>query len=199
MVIIKYAGLIGTFLFWLMVIINGFIYPNYSHTSQFISELGAIGAPSAFIINFFGIIPFGVGILFHSMHIFQKGPSNKSRYFTIGFLALSGSLFVVAGLYNCDVRCSFIDISREGLVHNIAAMFAFLFAVLGMISMGIGSIVESWKRNTKIIFNSLSLLGVILFLVIAFEGIDSPFRGVYQRVFLINFSIWIGWTTFKRD
>tara|TARA_R110000868_G_scaffold259361_1_gene517104 strand:- start:3323 stop:3949 length:627 start_codon:yes stop_codon:yes gene_type:complete len=193
---LKYAGITGAILFWLMVIINGFIYPNYSHLSQFISELGAMEAPLAFIINYGGIVPFGVGILFHSLYLLKEGPSNKTRFFTLIFLGLSGILFVIAGFYNCDARCSFEGISTEGLIHNISAMFAFLLAVFAMISFGIGSLFELEKLSSKIILNVLSLLSIVGFLVIAFEGIESPIRGVYQRVFLINFSIWIGTSSF---
>lgn len=188
---VKYAGTVGTILFWLMVIVNGLIYPGYSHVNQFISELGAMEAPLAFLINYAGIIPFGIGIFLHSLYTFKYGPSNKSRFTTLIFLAISGLLFVVAGLYNCDVRCSFEDISTEGLIHNIAAMFAFLLAVLAMISFGIGIIFEKLQPNRKILFNILSVLAIILFLIIAFEGIDSPVRGIYQRAFLINFSVWL--------
>ena len=188
---IKYAVITGIILFWLMVIINGFIYPGYSHVSQFISELGAMEAPFTFIINYFGILPFGVGIALQGFYLFKRGPSNKSRFFTSIFLLLSGFLFVIAGLYNCDVRCSFENISTEGLIHNIAAMFAFLLGVMAMISFGIGILFEKLKLTWKTSFNIISLLAVLLFLVIAFEGIDSPVRGIYQRAFLINFSVWL--------
>lgn len=188
---LKYAGITGTLLFWLMVIINGFIYPGYSHINQFISELGAMGAPLAFIINYAGIIPFGIGIALHSFYVYKSGPSNKSRFTTLTFLATSGLLFIVAGFYNCDARCSFEDISTEGLIHNIAAMFAFLLAVLAMISFGIGILFEKLQLTQKILFNIFSVFAIILFLVIAFEGINSPVRGIYQRAFLINFSVWL--------
>lgn len=195
---IRYAGITGTILFWLMVFINGYIYPGYSHFSQFISELGAMEAPLAFLINYAGIIPFGIGIFLHSLYTFKYGPSNKSRFTTLICLAVSGILFVVAGLYNCDVRCSFEDISTEGIIHNISAMFAFLLAVFAMISFGVGFIFEKLKPNRNILFNLISVIAIILFLIIAFEGIDSSLRGVYQRAFLINFSIWIIISTYRK-
>jgi hypothetical membrane protein len=41
---------------WLVVtiLIAGLFYPDYSHVSQYMSELGATGAPNAWLVNYFG-------------------------------------------------------------------------------------------------------------------------------------------------
>ena len=46
------TGLLGALAVVLLTVVGGAHFPNYSHASQFISELGADGAPHARLINF---------------------------------------------------------------------------------------------------------------------------------------------------
>jgi hypothetical protein len=44
----------------LLIVLGGAAFPGYSHTSQFISELGATGAPHEKLVRFAGFLPAGV-------------------------------------------------------------------------------------------------------------------------------------------
>ena len=44
----------------LAIVVAGALHPEYSHLSQFVSELGAAGAPNPGILNFGGLVPAGV-------------------------------------------------------------------------------------------------------------------------------------------
>jgi hypothetical membrane protein len=50
----------GALAVFLLTVIGGANFPNYSHASQFISELGASGAPNARVINLAGFLPAGL-------------------------------------------------------------------------------------------------------------------------------------------
>ena len=52
--ILAICGIIAPIIFAIIVIIAGFLRPDYSHLTDFVSELGAVGAPNAIIqrINF---------------------------------------------------------------------------------------------------------------------------------------------------
>lgn len=45
--VVLFSAILGTQLIFLITVLGGANFPNYSHASQFISELGAFGAPNA--------------------------------------------------------------------------------------------------------------------------------------------------------
>ena len=56
------GGITGPILFTLSTIISASLRPDYSHVSQFISELGATGTSNAQLMNFAGFLPTGLMI-----------------------------------------------------------------------------------------------------------------------------------------
>ena len=53
------AGIVGPIWFLAVLITLGFNYPGYSHISDVISLLGAVGAPNALLMNVIGFVAFG--------------------------------------------------------------------------------------------------------------------------------------------
>jgi len=53
------AGLLGPIVFAIIILITGSMYPNYNHTEQVISKLGAIDSPVKDLMNIFGFMLFG--------------------------------------------------------------------------------------------------------------------------------------------
>jgi hypothetical protein len=51
---------VAPFVFITAIIAASLKHPAYSHFKNFISELGATGAPSAAIMNFAGFLPYGI-------------------------------------------------------------------------------------------------------------------------------------------
>jgi hypothetical membrane protein len=180
---------IGPLIFFLAIIIFGFLHPSYSHFSQFISELGADNAPNNLFMNYLGIIPFGISICLYSIAgTFYSDAKIQKLAFII--LLITGLLFVIAGLFNCDEGCAFDNMSQKSIIHNLSAFSAFLLSII--VQLVIGTLVFA-KRKTRLITFSLvsGITGIILFYLISNAGIYSDFRGLYQRLFLTNFLIWL--------
>ncbi|MFN3639745.1 MAG: DUF998 domain-containing protein [Flavobacterium sp.] len=62
-------GFYGALLFLITSIVGGYLYPNYSHFQQFISESYAADAPYGFELRWYGFIP--SGFLFCLFFIFN--------------------------------------------------------------------------------------------------------------------------------
>jgi len=180
---------IGPIVFFLAIVIFGFLHPNYSHLSQFISELGADNAPNNLFMNYFGIIPFGLSIcLFSIAGTFYSETKIQKLAFII--LLLTGVLFVIAGLFNCDEGCVFENMSQKSIIHNMSAFSAFILSIL--VQLLIGILVFTKRRTQLTAYSFLAgIIGIILFFLISKAGIYSEFRGLYQRLFLTNFLIWL--------
>ena len=59
------SGVLGAVLTLIVVLIAGFIQPEYSHRTDFISELNTDGSKHSVLIGYLGFIPIGFfGLLF---------------------------------------------------------------------------------------------------------------------------------------
>lgn len=160
---------IGPLIFTLAVILFGTFQQNYSHIGQYISELGADDAPYQFYVNYFGIVPFGISIVLYAM----AGINHSRKYFLrkIAYIILliTGLLFVIAGLFNCDEGCSFENMSQESIIHNMSAFSAFVLSLLVQLLSGI----ISYSKGNTFTYYSLfaGILGCFLFYLISVSGI----------------------------
>ncbi len=181
---------IGPLLFVTAILLFGSLNPGYSHISQFISELGAKGASHGELMNYLGIIPFGLSILLFSIGSIIALKKNILNKISFIVLSITGILFIMAGIFSCDEGCNFEDMSQEAIVHNLSAFMAFVLFLISAILFGINSFTK--KRNKSYLFSLISgLVGIFLFYVISTTGIYSEFRGLYQRLFITNFLIWL--------
>jgi hypothetical membrane protein len=65
-------GIIGPILITILMIILGFFQQDYNHIQDYISELGAIGAPNAIIMNYFGFTFLGLSIILFALSYYTK-------------------------------------------------------------------------------------------------------------------------------
>ncbi len=190
---------VGVFAFWFFVLTNGILHPEYSHISQYISELGAKDAAYAFLMNYFGILPFGASIMILAIYLWRNLNLGLIGKVCWMILFLCGLLFLFASIFHCDQGCSFTDMSTEALRHNYTAFSAFILAALTMLLIGL--ILLFKKTYSPLLYVSLSLgiLAFILFYIMGKTGIYSEYRGLYQRLFLVDFSIWILFISHKSN
>lgn len=180
---------IGPAIFLATTLLFGFLYPDYSHIKQFISELGADGAPNYLLMNWLGIVPFGFSICLFSIGGFRNYKSIMAKSaFTVLFIV--GILFTTAGIFNCDAVCSFSDMSQKAIIHNISIFSAFIISILAQLLLGLLAFSKNPHPSYVYCITS-AVLGTVLFYLILKAGIHSDFRGLFQRFFLANFMIWL--------
>ena len=128
------CGFMGPILFTIVLFILGFFQPGYSHVTQYMSELGAIDAPNAIVMNAAGfsllgflIIAFGFGL--------DSGVNDSENWIIdkIGptLIIVSGLAFVLVGFFPCDPGC--VTSSSVGIIHGktaFIAQFTLIFATL---------------------------------------------------------------------
>ncbi|MEQ8927936.1 MAG: DUF998 domain-containing protein [Fulvivirga sp.] len=175
----------GVVLFWIACILTAFLHPNYSHLSQYISELGAKNAPSNWLMNYFGILPMGLALVLFGIASWENELVNKT---TNVLFVISGLLFALLAFFNCDVGCSFQYLSTEAIIHNQLAMFAFLlFLMIELIHL-----IRTYVKASKLEIPTLIafVFGVISLYYLISEGIYSDYKGLYQRMYLLSFHFW---------
>ncbi|MGJ8529187.1 DUF998 domain-containing protein [Maritalea sp.] len=182
LVIISYFWLAAT------VVIGATNYPNYSHITQFMSELGAQGAPNAQLVNLAGYFVVEVVLLIGLRFAYTYMP--KSTALKVGFaIFLAYPILIgVASLSPCDFECRPDDPSITHIVHVSSGLIAYLCAILGLAILTyyspIGKKPDELKRLT---YTCAPVLLIFLMNVTA----DNQYVGLAQRLMETGIYIWL--------
>lgn len=170
-----------------MLVIGGATFPGYDHVSQFISELGANGAPHSFEVSWYGFAPIGVLMIVFAVCAWLAAP--RSILFGLGLLGIV--LYAVGYLgtaaYPCDYGCRPEDPTPTHEMHLMFGLVSYLFVPLFLVLLALA--VRKWPKAGWLF--ALGVIGAIASLggLMTFDP-DSPFVGLSQR--LIEASV-IGW------
>ncbi len=175
--------------------VAGTLAPDYSHTANYISELGAIGMPRGGLVSFAGFLPTGliVGACL-AAGAARAGVTGSGR---IGFfLLMSVALaYIGAAFARCDLGCPAQGSVRQQ-IHNLLGVAEYVGGSAGLmfVSRGLPQEVPLARRGV------LALAGIVT--LVAFVFMASPdiarWRGLAQRVAetaLFGSLLLIGWQT----
>lgn len=183
------TGIAAPIVLGLAVFLGGSLYPGYSHVSQFISELGATGAPFPSILNFGGLIPAGALTLAFALAMHWRYRSGTTLTISCALVALAGLSQLIAGVFPCDPGCSFEAMSRSAQIHALAAFSASFSRFLAPLLFA----VANRAKHARLFWSSLLLgAGALAALAVGSQqGADSPYVGVLQRIHVALFFTWV--------
>ena len=170
---------IGSAQFFILLIIAEAVYPNYSVSANYISDLGVWGKTSAIIFN--------PSIIFMSLlnltgtYYVQK--EFKTCTFS-SFLALTGLGSLLVGFFPEDT----ILVNGVPLVHSIGALMAFIFG--GIAAITAYRITKSPFRHFSVVLGAASLLALMLFFTTASAGYLGLGVGGMERMITYPAQIW---------
>lgn len=178
----KIAGglfFVGSAQFVVFMIIAEAIYPNYSVSANFISDLGVWGQPSAAIFNPSITLS---GLLTLGGAFFLQKILGKRRFSF--FVALSGLGALLVGFFPENT----VIVSGIPVVHSIAALIAFVFG--GLAAVTSYSITKPPFRYISVILGGLSFLALVLFLSSYTTGFLGLGPGGLERMIVYPSAIW---------
>ena len=182
-----YLPIASAFWFVATISLGGVNHPNYQHMSQFISELGATGAPNARIVSLFGFIPTSIFLtVFVLLAIYLSSKQTKQilGFVGIGVYAITLS---VAALYPCDAGCRPDNPSTSQIIHNLSAIFGYLSGIAGIFILA-SDAKQKGGRKIAAIGSILGSLALAMFFLL---NPDFSFVGIVQSVFELSIYTWI--------
>jgi hypothetical membrane protein len=180
-----------------MIVMLGKLDPDYSHTRQFISELGETGRPLAAIANLWFVL---VSIQFGGFAIALLKGTPPSRASTIGAILFGAwtATGIIGGFFPCDSGCAGDTFS--GVIHVILGEIGAicLLPVPALIWLGLRGD-PRWKRHRwftlavqVLALVSFLLLGAIYFGISPLDRLLEPAVGLIQR---FSLGVYYAWTT----
>lgn len=182
------AGIVGPIAWWLLIIVNGAITPEYSHFSDFISTLGAVGAPYA-IIQQFNFAVFGGSILALTLGIhYWFGDGSRPRFGTL-LLGVFGVGVILAGVFPENPAA---PDSSTNVLHNIVSIVAFFAGIagVGLVSRRIGADDRWPSYRYEPTGTVVIVLATFVAFILSVSG-ESAFVGLTQRLFIGVMTLWV--------
>jgi len=179
----KIAGtllLVGGVQFVIALIIAEAIYPNYSVSANYISDLGVWSKPSAAIFNP-SIILFGSTVLASSYFIKKQFKLGKIAY----LLALSGAGSLSVGIFPEN---TFL-VNGIPVIHSISALIAFVIG--GVSAVAAYKYTKSPFKIISVILGAATLTAAVLFFTTRDYGYLGLGVGGMERMMAYPTLIWI--------
>ena len=165
----------------------GFLSSDYDSISNYLSELGAVGAEYSRVVNYFGFLPTAFSVLFITL-LLQSNFSN-TRLSRAGFLLVGIGYFIGyfgAFIFPCDFGCP-SEGSFSQNMHMILGLISYLIAPVGLILLGIGL-----RKDPMIIYSLASFIATFIFLLGFFMMLNPSqidLLGFWQR--LIDYTVFV--------
>lgn len=181
------CGIIAPIIFTIILMIASLLRSDYSHLINFVSELGAVGAPYAIIqrINF---VLTGILIVAFTFGLHRGIGDGKGSIIGPLLVAIFGLSSVMSGIFSTDTiqPGSFSDImhSMSSAIGSVAAIIAF-FIISERLEKDI-----LWRP-----YQSFSIVIAIVAIIVSVVGagilgaVGTP--GLGQRLFLAVLFLWI--------
>ena len=165
----------------------GFLSSDYNSISNYLSELGAVGAEYSRVVNYFGFLPTAFSVLFITL-LLQSNFSN-TRLSRAGFLLVGIGYFIGyfgAFIFPCDFGCP-SEGSFSQNMHMILGLISYLITPVGLILLGIGL-----RKEPMIIHSLASFVATFIFLLGFFMMLNPSqidLLGFWQR--LIDYTVFV--------
>jgi len=176
-------------LLWLSftVILAGNSYPDYSHVSQFMSELGATGSPDGDLVNYFGFIPTELFILLFLLALLKVMHKSKLLVLGVACIAVYALSLIAAAFYPCDFQCRPVDPSFSHDMHMLFGAIAYLAGIVGVAILAIDS--KNWCES-KVPLVSGFLIAACAFALMLNLDAELSYVGLVQRSMELLIYVW---------
>lgn len=171
-------------------VLGGILDPNYSHTYQYISELGAMSAPTQHWVNYAGFLPIGFLVLIFTAGGFRlvaNSTASKIGWVLFGGVGLA---YVIAGFAPCDPGCPAEGSARQA-IHNLGGLFEYVGGAIGVM-LAANSLTRLTRlRRVRLVSYAVATLTLLAFTVLLLGVSDMV--GAWQRLAEFSLFGWVAW------
>jgi hypothetical protein len=183
------TGVLGAAWLVAMVAIGGAAWDGYDHVAQYISELGATGAPHGWQVSWLGFLP--IGLLICAFALFAYIAAPRTALSALGFVGvfLFAIGYVGSAFFPCDFGCRPDTPSFSQVMHELVGLAGYLLAPLTLLLLGLAA--WGWPGARWLaMLGFVAAAGALVGVGGAMDP-ESPTVGLYQRVLEASMLIWI--------
>lgn len=178
-------GALGPVIFYGLIVAGGFMSPGYNHMTQYVSELGQAGAPTAKLFNY-GLMAVGGAMILGGLGFFlgarKLGAGAIMPLLAAVAIGLFGASFVIGGLHPMpDPMHQAYNLIYAGVA---APLLAFL-------SLGDRTELSGAKTLAVISFLASAVLMALMMNLGGFNLVHKTDVGLWQRGLIAATTLWM--------
>jgi hypothetical membrane protein len=181
------CGVAAPIVFVAAVITASVNHPGYDHLKNFISELGATGAPAAGVMNFAGFLPYGLLTAAFALAVHRGMRSDAGGWLGPSILALYGLAYIAVAVAPCDPGCQGATPSLHHRLHFLIGDLIVLTAVLGPFTLYLRMVKDPAWRSLG---TATLILPGLAWLILEASGMGVS-GALRQRLWLLLLFMWI--------
>lgn len=170
-------------------VVFGALTPGYSAIANYISELGAVGAPYAAAVNLGTFLPAGVLFVLTCVALTRHTPPTRASRAALMLIALFGLSWVVAAFAPCDAGCP-VEGSPRQAVHNLAGLIGYVGGGVGLLNMA-GILRTAGAPTSRVTWTAACGVLLIAGVFVMSAPEFAPIRGLLQRIMELSTAAWI--------
>ncbi|MFW9964033.1 MAG: DUF998 domain-containing protein [Candidatus Sifarchaeia archaeon] len=183
------GGILSSLIYVFTDIFGGLIWGNYDFTSQYISELGAIGAPSRPLVIPLYIV-YDVLIAAFGLGVWRYADGIRKIHFTGGLL-IGYMIIGAVGLF-FPMNPGEDATSLTNIMHQLLAGVTVVLILLsiGFTAIVFGTHFRVYSIGTILVY---LVLGALPFLGVAQveAGEPTPWVGLVERIMVYGYMLWV--------
>lgn len=192
--IFVYSGFIGPVIYAAVLFTLGALEPGYDPISQSMSELGAVDAPYAIIMNTLGFPLLGIFFILFSVGVHRNISPGKGSGLGPFMIILSGVFLILTGVFQCDSGC--IDVTLTGELHSLfATLAAFVMIPVPLTLVPRVYYDQNWRHYVWFSWVVVILTSLLSILYLVPEL--AIWEGLLQRLAIGAPLVWIEVTAYK--
>jgi hypothetical membrane protein len=180
------AGIGGSLLYAVVVAVTGYLTPGYDPLTQWISELGATGAPYANLFNVLGPGIFGLLSIVFAAGIWRALKGGPLAFAAAFLVAISGFAGILEGVFPCDPGC--VPMTMGGSLHLTIGIVP-LLGMLGAMEIFAFIVRKNPAWPWFFAFSQAMVILTFIFAIAFFSG--AALDGLYQRIMIGSILVWV--------
>jgi hypothetical membrane protein len=180
------AGIGGPLLYAAVVAVTGYLTPGYDPLNQWISELGATGAPYADLFNVLGPGIFGLLSIVFAAGLWRALKGGPLAFAAAALVTIAGIAGILEGVFPCDPGC--VPVTATGSLHLTIGIIP-LLAMLAAIEI-FAFIVRKAPGWPGFFAFSQGIVILTVIFAIAFSS-GAILDGLYQRIMVGAMLVWV--------
>ena len=185
-----WLGVIAPIVRHIVIYSLGAVTTNYSARTNFISELGALGAPHGLLMNvgtgLIGLMMIVASVaLFKCLSPLSGGPASAI------LIGISGVAFVGVALFPCNPGCDVVNLGPRMVIHLIAGSIATGAEVIAPFTVGLFQILRKQNRGLGWVAFSLGIIGLVAYVVLFVRMEERAVAGLVQRIVQGSGDAWL--------
>jgi hypothetical membrane protein len=185
------CGMLAPVLWAAAIIFCGSLRPEYSHLTQYISELGERGSATEQLIRYTGFVPTGLmHVAFAAMLCVVFKGDGLARA-AAALLATNGLARVAAGIFPCEAGCAGPRLLLSQKLHSLSSGVGFCALIIACVLWGVVLRRYSKLRRLSLYSVASGILGLMFLALMIWSDETRTGTGLYERLSTGVLSLWV--------